>query len=67
MHRIDLHLFQPTRSLGQPYDFSMGVVGGSVASVPEPSSLALFGIGGCVACVGAARRRRREKNQEATA
>ena len=31
------------------------------AVVPEPSSLALFGIGACVAGVGAARRRRREK------
>lgn len=36
---------------------------GNVAAVPEPSSLALFGIGACVA--GAARRRRRDKQQEA--
>ncbi|QDS94216.1 PEP-CTERM motif protein [Roseimaritima multifibrata] len=39
----------------------------STAAVPEPSSLALFGIGACVAGVGAASRRRREKFQEATA
>ena len=36
-------------------------------SVPEPSSLAMFGIGACVAGLGAARRRRREKKQGATA
>lgn len=39
----------------------------NAAAVPEPSSLALFGIGACVAGVGAARRRRGEKKQEATA
>jgi len=38
----------------------------SVAAVPEPTSLALCGIAACVAGVGAARRRRREKNQTAT-
>ena len=38
----------------------------SAAAVPEPSSFALFGIGACVAGVGAARRRRREKQQVAT-
>lgn len=38
-----------------------------VSAVPEPSSLALLGIGACVAGVGAACRRRREKQQEATA
>ncbi|QDS91816.1 PEP-CTERM motif protein [Roseimaritima multifibrata] len=38
----------------------------STAAVPEPSSLALFGIGACVACVGTARRRRREQKQLAT-
>lgn len=37
------------------------------SAVPEPSSLAVFGIGACVAGVGAARRRRREKQQGATA
>lgn len=39
----------------------------SASAVPEPSSLALFGIGACVAGIGAARRRRREKHQDATA
>ena len=39
----------------------------SSAAVPEPSSLALFGIGACVAGVGASRRRRREKQQKTTA
>jgi len=39
----------------------------SVAAVPEPSSLAIFGICACVAGVGSARRRRREKQQEVTA
>jgi PEP-CTERM motif len=33
----------------------------SAAAVPEPTSLAIFGIGACVAGLGAARRRRREK------
>lgn len=37
------------------------------AEVPEPSSLALFGIGACVAGGGAALRRRREKHLEVTA
>ena len=37
----------------------------SAAAVPEPSSLAVFGIGACVAGVGAARRRR--KKQQSTA
>jgi len=40
---------------------------GTANIVPEPSSLALFGIGACVTGVAAARRRRREKQQEATA
>ena len=35
--------------------------------VPEPSSLAIFGIGAYVAGIGAVRRRRREKQQETTA
>jgi len=30
------------------------------AAVPEPSTLAIFGIGACVAGIRAARRRRRE-------
>lgn len=38
-----------------------------VSAVPEPSSLAVFGIGACVAAGGSALRRRREKKQEATA
>ena len=37
------------------------------ATVPEPSSLAIFGIGAYVAGIGAVRRRRREKQQETTA
>ena len=36
-------------------------------TVPEPSSLAIFGIGACIAGIGAARRRRREEQQETTA
>ena len=39
----------------------------TTSTVPEPSSLALFGIGACVSGIGAARRRRREKQQDATA
>ena len=46
---------------------SLSIGGPSITAVPEPSSLALFGIGACVAGVVAARRRRREKQQEATA
>jgi len=38
-----------------------------LAAVPEPSSLALFGIGASVAAFGAAGRRRREKKQEVPA
>jgi len=37
-----------------------------VAAVPEPSSLAMFGIGACLMGFGAVRRRRPEKSQEAT-
>ncbi len=37
------------------------------AAVPEPSSLALFGICACVAGFGAARRRRHKKHEDATA
>ena len=39
----------------------------SIAPVPEPASLAVFGIGACIAGFGAARRRRSEKLQAATA
>lgn len=49
-------------------DFAFGEFGiAQTAAVPEPSSLAVFGIGACVAAGGAARRRRREKSQEAVA
>lgn len=40
---------------------------GSNATVPEPTSLAIFGIGACVAGIGAGRRRRHETQQEAAA
>lgn len=36
------------------------------APIPEPSSLAIFGIGACMAGVGVARRRRRERQHEVT-
>jgi hypothetical protein len=45
-------------------DFILGQA--NVSAVPEPTSLALFGIGACVAGVGAARRQRRDKKQAAT-
>ena len=38
----------------------------NVSAVPEPTSLALFGIGACIAGVGAARRQRRDKKLAAT-
>ncbi len=53
-------------------DSSTGAIGrvelsySEISAVPEPSSLALFGIGACVAGLGAARRRRRENRQQAT-
>ncbi len=59
--------FDPTSNALQPYDFSMGVVTASTSAVPEPSSLAIFGVGAYVAGIGAVRRRRREKQQETTA
>jgi hypothetical protein len=37
-----------------------------LSTVPEPTSLAIFGIGACVAGLGAARRLRREKQKVAT-
>ena len=37
----------------------------SLAAIPEPTSLAVFAIGACVAGLGTARRRRREKQQVA--
>ncbi|QEG40974.1 PEP-CTERM sorting domain-containing protein [Roseimaritima ulvae] len=43
------------------------VQGSEVNAVPEPTSLALFGIGTCVAGLGASRRRRHEKQQQAMA
>lgn len=48
-------------------DWARLEAGTLVAAVPEPSSLAVFGIGACVAGLGAALRRRREKQQVATA
>jgi hypothetical protein len=41
----------------------LAYVSSASPAVPEPSSLALFGIGACVAGVAAAYRRRREKKQ----
>ena len=38
----------------------------NLVAVPEPTSLALFGIGACVAGVGPARRQRRDKKLAAT-
>lgn len=46
-------------------NFTLGTV--SNAAVPEPSSLAIFGIWTYFAGIGAARRRRPEKQQEAKA
>jgi hypothetical protein len=51
----------------QLYTNEINSVFAAPPAVPEPSSLALFGIGACVAGLGSARRRRREKQQEATA
>ena len=48
-------------------DMSMDNVRFSAAAVPEPASLAVFGIGACIAGFGAARRRRSEEHQAATA
>ncbi len=39
----------------------------TASAVPEPSSLAIFGIGACFTAGGAALRRRREKKQQVTA
>jgi len=48
-------------------DMSMDNVRFSTAAVPEPATLAVFGIGACIAGFGAARRRRSEKRQSPTA
>jgi len=38
----------------------------NIAAVPEPTSLALFGIGACVAGFGAARRQQRDNKKDTT-
>ena len=51
------------------FPVSQGVIMDNLAFgnvVPEPSSLAIFGIGAGVMGLVSIRRRRREKNQEAT-
>lgn len=47
-------------------DYAVSIEADNVSAVPEPTSLTLFGISACVAGVGAARRRQREQDQEAT-
>ncbi|MCA9064842.1 MAG: PEP-CTERM sorting domain-containing protein [Planctomycetaceae bacterium] len=58
----------PTAQLGG-FQYGVPDIGyqiGSPASVPEPSSFALFGIGACVAGAGVARGRKSKKQKEAT-
>ncbi len=49
------------------YENQIGYLLDTTAPVPEPASLAVFGIAACVAGFGAVRRRRSEKLQAATA
>ncbi|MDF1845201.1 MAG: PEP-CTERM sorting domain-containing protein [Rubripirellula sp.] len=56
----------PSSTVGNTYAVGSFTAVPTTAAVPEPSSLALFGIGACVAGLGAARRRRRENRQQAT-
>ncbi len=69
--RLILDFQQPVTIEGQVYGGRVLATGTitdlSAAAVPEPSSLAVFGIGACVAGVGVARRRRLEKQQRAAA
>lgn len=58
---IQADAFRFTTNSGRQVSLHEISVEGAAATVPEPSSLALFGICVCVAGVGAARRRRREK------
>lgn len=61
--RFDISSFNTTIAGIGEVAFSVGAAN----PVPEPSSLAIFGMGACVAGIGAARRRRPERQQEATA
>ena len=54
----------PSTSFATANDLILGQA--NVSAVPEPTSLALFGIGAVVAGVGAARRQRRDKKLAAT-
>ncbi len=69
--RIILDFQQPVTVNGQVYGGRVLATGTitdlSATAVPEPSSVALFGLGACIAGVGVARRRRREKCQVVTA
>ena len=54
----------PSTSFATANDLILGQA--NVSAVPEPTSLAVFGIGAVVAGVGAARRQRRDKKLAAT-
>jgi hypothetical protein len=64
---LKLQIIQPSSNSVIFSNTLTSVSSSQVSAVPEPSSLALFGIGACVAGIGAACRRRREKHREATA